>query len=166
MVFRRGLGLRPINSVKNIVDLINITVAAGTTTTVALASTVNDYTGGSTEVPIGAKITSMYLFVQAINDVLPLTNVDWYVWKGPGNLAATMPIPSGTGGDQNRRYILHEEKGIPGAADDGAAPLTFRGVIKIPRGRQRFGEGDVMQIKVRGVSAHTWCAKIIYKFYQ
>ncbi len=161
--FRRDL--RPINSVKNIVDSVNLLVAAGTTTKVILADGVNNYTGGVNEVPIGAKVSSVYLFMQ----ILPSTgtaNVDWYIWKGPLDLNAGMPVPGATGGDNNRKWILHEEKGIPGNAADGAYPLTFKGVIKLPRGRQRFGENDRLQIDFRGADIHNACIKCIYKFYQ
>ncbi len=158
-------GLRPINSVKNIVDSTLIGVAAGLGSSVNVATTVNDYTGGVADVPIGCKISSVYLFLQ----ILPATgtaNVDWYIWKGPLNINATMPVPGATGGAIDRKYILHEEKGIPGNAADGAYPLTFKGVIKIPRGRQRFGEGDRIQIKTVGADVHNVCLKCIYKFYQ
>ncbi len=161
----RGLSLRPINSVKNIVDTTQIGVAAATVTTVDLCVATNNYTGLVAECPIGSKVSSVYLFIQ----ILPTTgtaNVDWYIAKGNTATIAAMPIPGATGGDLNRRYILHEEKGIPGNAGDGAAPLTFRGVIKIPRGRQRMGEGDFLRVFIRGTDIHNFCLKSIYKFYQ
>ncbi len=161
----RRSDLRPINSVKNIVDGVFLAVGAAVVTAVNLAISVNNYAGLVTDVPIGAKVSSVYLFVQ----ILPTAgtaNVDWYIWKGPLVLNASMPVPGATGGDPNRKYILHEEKGIPGNAADGAYPLTFKGVIKIPRGRQRFGEDDRLQLKLRGADIHNACVKCIYKFYQ
>ncbi len=161
----RGLGLRPINSVKNIVDSVNLGVAAGTNTTVTLAATVNDYTGGVTDVPIGAKLASVYLFVQII-PTLGTANVDWYVAKGPNAFFSANPVPGATGGNVGRKYILHEEKGIPGNAGDGAYPLTFKGVIRVPKGRQRMAEGDQMKLVLRGADIYNACVKCIYKFYQ
>ncbi len=163
--FNRGMGLRPINSVKNIVDGTFLGVAAGVTTTTVLASGVNDYAGGVTEVPIGAKVMSIYLFA-SIQQTVVNSNIDWYIWKGPGNITATMPVPGVTGGDQNRKYILHEEKGLPGLVTNGAPPHIFRGVIRIPKGRQRFGEADRLEIKARGAGIYDYCIKAIYKFYQ
>ncbi len=78
----------------------------------------------------------------------------------------TVPTPGATGGDVNRKLILHEEKGIPGNAADGAYPLTFKGVIKIPRGKQRWGEGDSLLLRMRGAGIYNACVKSIYKFYQ
>ncbi len=159
------MALRPINSVKNIVDITNLGVAAATVSIDTIATGVNDYVGGGVEVPIGAKVSSVYLFVQIQQDAVN-SNVDWYIWKGPGNIAGTMPVPGATGGNINRKYILHEEKGIPGPVNNGSPPLTFRGVIRIPRGRQRFGEADSMRIHSRGAAVYNVCFKAIYKFYQ
>ncbi len=161
--FRRGNNLRPINSVKNIVDSTLIGQGAASVVEVALGTAVNDYTGASATIPIGAKVSSIYLFVQ----LLPATgtaNVDWYFMKRPSGIGA--PVPGATGGDNARKWILHEEKGIPGNAADGAYPLTFKGVIKIPKGRQRWGEGDNMFVNLRGTDVWNACVKCIYKFYQ
>jgi len=159
----RGMSLRPINSVKNIIDGTFLGVGAAVTTVVTLGTSVVDYKGNTAEIPIGAKVSSFYLFVQ----VLPATgtaNVDWFVTKF--STGTPMPVPGATGASTARRYILHEEKGIPGNAADGAYPLTFKGVIKIPRGRQRFALGDFIQLHIRGVDTYNACVKCIYKFYQ
>jgi len=161
--YRSRMALRPINSVKNIVDSVSIGVAAATVTTVDLGVVVNAYAGGVGEIPIGAKVSSVYLFVQAIPEAA-VGVIDFLVGKKPTGV--TLPVPGTSGGDVARKYILHEEKGIPGVFNNGAPPLTFRGVIKIPRGRQRQAEGDKIQIKIRGSTVYDACVKCIYKFYQ
>ncbi len=158
---RKSLGMI-INSRKEILDGVFLGVTAATVTTVDLATVVNDYTGVVGEVEVGSVIKSLYLFVQ----VLPTAgtaNVDWFIAKKPAGVA--LPVPGATGGDPARKYILHEEKGIPGNAADGAYPLTFKGVIRIPRGRQRMAEGDKIQIKIRGADIYNACLKTIYKVY-
>ncbi len=165
MMPRRSLAMRPINSVKNIVDFTGLGEAAATTRTILLASVVNDYAGASGTIPIGAKLSSIYLFVQMINGDSSVANLDWYVQKAP--FGVPKPTPGATGGDVARKYILHEEKGIPGNALDGAYPLTFKGVIRIPRGRQRMAEGDEVRFVYRsGGGTSNTCLKCIYKFYQ
>ncbi len=159
----RGLNLRPINSVKEIVDSTLLGVAAGVVSTVSLGTAVNDYIGTIGTFPVGASVKSFYLFVQILPS-LGTANVDWFVAKAPPGVV--FPTPGNTGGNPARRYILHEEKGIPGNAGDGAYPLTFKGVIKIPRGRQRMGEGDVFFIRLVGVDIHNICIKCIYKAYR
>ncbi len=159
---RRSLGMI-INSRKEIVDSTLLGVAAGTTSSVALATVVNDYTGAVGTVPVGSVIKSVYLFVQ----ILPTAtteNVDWNVGKIPNGVS--LPVPGTTGGAPARKYVLHEEKGIPGNANDGAYPLTFKGVIKIPRGRQRMAEGDVITIRLLGAGIYNACLKAIYKVYE
>ncbi len=163
--YRRALARRPINSVKNIQDSTAIGVAAGVTTTVTLAAAVNDYAGGNADVPIGAKVSSIYVFFQ-IQPQAAQGQVDAYIIKASTTQMAGAPAPGATGGSPTRRFILHEEKGIPGAYNNGSPPLTFRGVIKLPRGRQRFGEDDLVQIRVSCATAYDFCVKAIYKFYQ
>lgn len=164
--YRRALFKRPINSVKNIVDTTSLATAGGTTADVDLATVVNDYTGTANTVPIGAKIAGIYLFVQILNTTT-IGNVDWYVIKTDGNTIAAAPTPGTTGGNNVRRWILHEEKGIPGSVTaTGSGPLTFRGVIKIPRGRQRMGDNDFIRLRLRSSNEYMYCVKCIYKWYQ
>ncbi len=162
MGFRRQRLGMIIHSRKEIVDGVFLAVAAGVNTTVDLATAINDYTGTAGTVEVGSKISSIYLFFQILPTVAT-ANVDWFVMKKPNDVIP--PTPGGTGGTVQRKYILHEEKGIPGNASDGAYPLTFKGVIKIPRGRQRMAEGDKIILKFRGADIHNACLKSIYKVY-
>ncbi len=149
-----------IHTRKEIVDSTLLGVTAGVTSVVTLASVVNDYTGAVGTVEVGTKISSLFLFVQ----ILPTAtteNVDWFITKTPAGIS--LPVPGATGGTTARKYILHEEKGIPGNANDGAYPSTFKGVIKIPRGRQRMAEGDLIRISLRAVGISNACVKSIYK---
>ncbi len=153
-----------INSNKQIVDSVSIGVAAGVVTTVTLATALPDYIGTVGTCPTGAKISSIYLFCQ-IQPQAAQGNCDWYIAKGEQATINNLPAPGLTGGSNKRRYVLHEEKGIPGVFNNGASPLTFRGVIKIPRGRQRFGEDDRIQLKASCPTVYDLCIKCIYKFY-
>ncbi len=153
---------RPIvHTRKEIVDSVLLGVTGGVTTVVEVATVVNSYVGAVGTVETGSKIKWIYLFVQIIS-ATGTANMDFYVQKKPAGVVA--PTPGATGGTPERKFILHEEKGIPGNAADGAYPLTFKGVIKIPRGRQRMAEGDKIQIVLRGaVDVHNMCIKCIYK---
>ncbi len=158
--YNRGLRLRPVHTNKDVVDSTLLGVAAGVTSAVVVCTVVDDYVGTVGTVPLGTTVRSVYYFVQ----ILPTTtteNVDFYMTKSPAGV--TLPIPGSVGGHPARKYILHEEKGIPGNAADGAYPLTFKGVIKIPRGRQRMAEGDTIQVRLRAVGISNACIKAIYK---
>ena len=153
--------MRPvIHTRKEIVDSTFLGVTAATNTTVTVASVTNDYVGTVGTVETGASIKWIYLFVQLI-PTAGTANVDFYVIKKPS--AVANPVPGATGGNIARKYILHEEKGIPGNAADGAYPLTFKGVIKIPKGRQRMAEGDLIAVVLRGADLYNGCLKCIYK---
>ncbi len=152
---------RPVvHTRKEIVDTTVLGQAAATPVSVIVASVVNDYTGVTGTVETGSIIKFVYFFIQ----IIPTTttdNVDFYIWKHPNGVF--QPIPGATGGTFTRKYILHEEKGIPGNAADGAYPLTFKGVIKIPKGRQRMAEGDEIAVVLRGTGISNFCIKAIYK---
>ncbi len=153
--------LRPIiHSRKEIVDSTLLGVTAGTISTVQLATVVNDYVGTVGTCVVGSIIKYIYIFVQII-ETATTSNVDWYVRKAP--LAVNVDTPGAIGGTLSRKYVLHEEKGIPGNSNDGAYPATFKGVIKIPKGRQRMAEGDSILIALRGTGVHNACIKCIYK---
>ncbi len=152
---------RPIvHTRKEIIDSTLLGVTAATNSTVSVATAINDYAGAVGTVEVGSKIKWIYLFVQII-ETATTSNVDFYVIKKPS--AVVNPTPGATGGNVARKYILHEEKGIPGNSNDGAYPLTFKGVIKIPRGRQRMAEGDILQVIIRGTGIYNACLKCIYK---
>ncbi len=162
MGYRKNLAMRPIVSNKEIIDTTLLGVSAATVSATSLVTVVNDYVGTVGTIPIGGKISSIFLFVQII-ETATTQNVDWYIAKFPAGVGP--PVPGATGGNVFRKFILHEEKGIPGNSNDGAYPSTFKGVIRIPRGRQRFAEGDLLQIRTRGVGIHNVCIKCIYKTY-
>ncbi len=161
MIMARRLG-SIIHSNKEIVDSTLLGVAAATTSTTTVASVVNDYTGTVGTVPLGAVIKSLFVFVQVI-PTAATANVDWFLIKSPSG--TVLPVPGATGGNVARKFILHEEKGIPGNASDGAYPATFKDVIRIPKGRQRMAEGDTIKIKTRGTDIHNVCIKTIYKVF-
>ncbi len=163
MGYRRAMALRPVVSSKEIVDSTLLAVTAATTSVVPVASQVNDYVGTVGTVPLGGKVGSVFLFIQLI-ETATTSNVDWYIAKRPTD--TVLPVPGATGGSTARKFILHEEKGIPGNSGDGAFPATFKGVIKIPRGRQRFAEGDVLELRIRGTGIYNACVKCIYKAYR
>ncbi len=132
------------------------------------------------EVPRGCKINGFYLslfFGLDVNQTGPaaVPLLDWYcmIEKGGvliangsfGNGATQIPVPGATGLNQNVNQIVHEEKGLIGEKNDGSK-MVFQGVIKVPRGKQRFTVGDTIVINARANFDTVFCAKAIYKYYQ
>ncbi len=99
--------------------------------------------------------------------------VDWYIIKDPGgNFGATfsgtkLPTPGTTGSHSNKRFIIHEEKGLAGGGDASLAgvPMIFKGVLGIPRGFRSNRAQDKLSIAIRCNFATKVCTKFIYKWY-
>ncbi len=100
--------------------------------------------------------------------------VDWYVIKDNGSTMQTagfvvtgLPTPGTTGLHENKRFILHHEKGLAGGGDVSLTglPMIFKGVIKIPKGMQTFRSGDRILIIARANFASKFCLQAIYKWF-
>ncbi len=175
----RGRNFRsPIHSTKHVVDSSGIT---GIVTNQILQTSVqaldNPVLANVAQVNPGSKISSIYYSVYFIAEGGEIANeislIDFYFIKVPANswttfAAATLPTPGATGSHINKRHVLHEEKGISGGGNVSLAgvPMVFKGVIKIPRGRQRFGQSDTFLMCARTNFASKFCIKCIYKEYQ
>ncbi len=179
MVFRRRM--RPvINSTKNIAESSGIIAATTNTSTIlaeaveASAVALSDANG----VGKNCKLSSIYLscfFIAEGGEVaneVPL--VDWYIMKDPGGMATTigflstgMPTPGSTGVHEQKRLILHTEKGLAGGGDASTAgvPMVFKGVIRIPKGMQTFRIDDKLLFNFRTNFATKFCIQAIYKWY-
>ncbi len=170
--------LRPINSVKHIVETSGILAASTNTVLDELISGNSVYALATTNgVPAGAKVNAFYFSFFAIAEggevaaEVPL--VDWYVIKNPGDTFAStfdsinLPTPGATGAHVNKNKIIHTEKGLAGGGDASTAgvPMIFKGVIKLPRGMQRIAVGDRFQICARANFNTKFCLQAIYKHY-
>ncbi len=162
----RALALRPINSFKRIIDTSGaLTSGSVSTTAVAAASSLTsaDPTG-STQVPIGGRLSaifySLYVYSDATEAQVPLIDVYW--WKVPSS-ALTAPTPGATDTSELKRYIIHEEKGLAGNRTTGQA-MIIKGVMKIPKVFQRWALGDQLEMRILSSNAAgVFCAKHIYR---
>ncbi len=162
---------RPIMSVKKVIDASGALVSGAVSDVPVLDVTTGAawVDSANTSIPIGATVSSIYLSIfvfldGAIGATSPV--IDWFFAKNPAN-NLTLPLPGATGGNENRRWVMHEEKGLAPSIDDGGTPMVFKGVLKIPRGRQRMGVDDELIIRILS-AGHPgfFCLKCIYKFYQ
>ncbi len=141
------MALRPINRIKHVVDN-SATLAKATQLPVFLVTAKDaPVIGGTTEVQTGAKVNGIYLRVEvASNDVFDvgaIPNVYMILWKNPGgNLTA--PAPNAVGGNDNKRFVIHQEMLMINNLQGGNPRTLFNGVIAIPRGYKRFGPNDTL----------------------
>ncbi len=65
----------------------------------------------------------------------------------------------------NKKNIFEMHQGIVGDANANPTPV-FRNWIKIPKGKQRFGLGDVLRFSVKSITEDTeFCGLFIFKVY-
>ncbi len=174
MARSRGLGLRPVNSIKHVVDSASSAVAAtkSNVTVIEAKDSVNDAI--PIEVLQGCTVKWIYLKVEAYTAANPTLRSNFYfaVFKNPGN-AVTNPAANAIGESNLRKHVIHQEMIMLGNVDAAAVfPRTvFNGVIKIPPRLRRFGIDDRLYIILQnGVGETTqesrFCIQCIYKEYR
>ncbi len=180
MVFRRrGNALRPIDSVKHIVETSGIIAAGVNTVGLTIIDGVDTYSLADADgCPTGSKVNGFFLSIFIISEGGEIANevplADWYLIKSPGAVyaatfnAANLPTPGTTGVHKNKRQIFHTEKGLTGGGDVSLAgiPMVFKGVIAIPRHMRRIGEDDQFLFCIRTNFAAKFCIQAIYKHYK
>ncbi len=173
---RRMSGLRPINSIKHIVDS-NGTVSAGTVSTndVVVSDSNPDYDVSPAKVKNGATVHSIYLRVEVIGSVAGggVDNIYMAVVKNPGaNLV--FPALNSMGTSDNRKYVIHQEMTMltpfEATGTTGFPRTLFKGVVRIPRGYKRCGIDDRISVLLQhrsGEATQTtrFCLQCIYKEY-
>ncbi len=168
---RRALALRPVNSVKKVVD-VEAALVASTVSTVPIANSLSAVAwtdAADVNIPQYSNMYGVYLSIYCTLDGAPDASVpiiDWYISKNPGN-NLTMPEPGATGGNDNRRWILHEGKGLLAFDTIGQPRLLFEGVVKIPKKMQRFSLDDTLDVRILSENHNGFfCLKSIYKFFR
>ncbi len=173
---RRMSGLRPINSLKHIVDS-NGTVSAGTVSTndVIVGDSNPDYEVSPAKCKNGSTVHSIYLRVEVIGSVAAggVDNIYMAVVKNPGaNL--NFPALNTLGTSDNRKYVIHQEMTMltpfEATGTTGFPRTLFKGVIRIPKGYKRVGIDDRLSVLLQhrtGEATQTtrFCLQCIYKEY-
>ncbi len=158
----------PIHSDKHYFQISLSTATTGATNEEILVQAVEGSVAAAVnQVVEGAIVKAVYLEIWAIG-----TTADQFftaiVVKLPGGaLAPVTANMAALGTYTNKKNILYTTQGL--ASNDGIAmPLPlFKGWIKIPKGKQRFGLGDELAffIASRGSATITYCGFATYKEY-
>jgi len=166
--------LRPVKSIKHIVET-NGTVTAALASTTDVINTVDApaYNVTPNQVSTGAQIHGIYLRVEVKGRVQAggIQNVYMAVYKNLGNNLTLGPIDL-IGTTDLRRYVIHQEMLMVSGQDLSTGlgfPRTmFKGVIIIPKSLKRFGVQDKLQVILQhrsGEATQTteFCIECIYK---
>ena len=166
---RFSRNLRPVNSLKHIVDT-SATLAAATQIDFIVCDAVQSpVLTVPSQTAIGARVGSIYLSVEAaVTTRIPGAIPNFYlaVIKDPST-DTTLPNISSVGTSDNKRFVIHQEMFMLTNIDGGAPRNVFRGVIKIPRGYARQGNDDRLLVSLLCPSLATAvCIQCIYKEYR
>ncbi len=120
----------------------------------------------TTEVLTGSKVNGIYLKVEvtcltAVASAIP--NVYMIITKSPGD-NLTLPSASAVGGNDNKRYVIHQEMVNIDNTTAGNPRILFNGVIAIPRGYRRNGPNDKLYISIVAPAVKiAYCLQCHYK---
>ncbi len=85
------------------------------------------------------------------------------IMKNPGNNLVT-PTPNAVGGNDNKKFVIHQEMVMLEKNTTGLPRTLFKGVISIPRGYRRFGQDDILVIALLSPGVNVdFCIQCIYK---
>ncbi len=163
----RAMALRPVNSLKHVVD-IQGGLIAGTQSVTAIIDTVdNPVQTNSNDVATASVVKSLFLNVQvAATGTAALANVYLMLYKNPGNNigAANVPNANVVGTSDFRKMVFHQEM-IMTEKNTTAIPRTlFKGVLRIPKHMQRMGVDDLVAVALFSPGVNfDFCFQVIYK---
>ena len=167
--------IRPVQSLKHIIDVPTSTVLAVQSVVPVIEAGSNPSLGNPTIVNEGSTINAIYLRVEVLGTTsfTQVPRVYMAIFKNPGNNISA-PNANGTGTNDAKRYIIHQEMiMISGVGLEGSGfPRTlFNGVIKIPPRLKRFGYNDELQVLLQNGAGETTgianvCVQCIYKEFQ
>ncbi len=171
---RRALALRPVSSLKHVVDITTALVGTGQIVTDLAIQKDSPSTSSVNQVHTGSHIKAIFLNVQAILTVTVTTgfpSIYFYILKNPSNEIVPLNMAGDTvGSNQRRKFVIHQEMLMLSKNSADNFPRTmFKGVIKLPQRYQRFGDEDRLQIvaqfsgTVDGGATAQFCIQCIYK---
>ncbi len=160
-------GLRPVHSIKHVVDIQAASVAGTQVNNVVIAAFDAPVLANVSHVETGCTVNSIYLKVEiSATSTATLANAYMFVFKNPGgNLV--LPTANAVGSDDNKKFVIHQEMVMLEKNTTSNPRTLFVGVLSIPRGYRRFGINDQLYISVLtpGVG-HEACIQCIYKEYR
>ncbi len=158
--------MRPrVNSRKHIFQTTLSSALAGVTAGINFVNVVqNANHEQAREVDPGTTIEAVYLEVWVIGAGQQPTTITAIVEKTEsGSNAVTTTEMTNLHTYANKKNIFVTHQGIVGDANSNPIPI-FREWIKIPKGKQRFGLGDGMHMRIKSITEDTeYCSVIVYK---
>ncbi len=145
--------LAPINTIKHYVQRTNLAVASGARTSfVIIQAVVAPATSNSSDVREGSIIKAVFIeiWVKGTGAADADTQFNILLEKLPGAASAGASYANmlNMGSYDNKKNILFAGQGVIGGVGGGQGVPVMREWYKLPKGKQRFGAGDVLQVSV------------------
>ncbi len=159
--------MRPIiKSIKHIVQFTAQTVASGAVSSQGIANAESAPAVSNTfDVNIGCNIKAVYAEIWLDGDSSEFNYTAVIVKRPAGIAAPTLSQMATLMAYNNKNNILEMHQALP--PDNGNIIPLFRGWIKIPKGKQRFAQGDKLTFTIAAVGTEIhYCGFFIYKEYQ
>ncbi len=162
--------LAPINSVKHYVQLENAVIADGARTTRVLVDAVASGTlpTSTDEVHEGAIIKAVFIEMWFKGNATAGTEDKFQLVleKIPaGGSGVTFTTMNNLSAYNNKKNILFVSQGVTGDLTTQSIPI-IRNWFKIPKGKQRFGLGDLLAVSISSTGATAnHCGFATYKEY-
>ncbi len=170
MVFRRNRSqLRPINSIKNIVQDVDLLATGATLTKIIATSVDTSVLANTTEVDRGSRINTVYIEIYIYGNTTTGTNspMTWFVMKNPSTEIA-VPNPALLGTTDRKKFVFAMGRGLSGSSTTGSPPYVIRGWFSIPKRYRRMGQNDTLNWSIRNDSGANLniCSMFLYKWYK
>ncbi len=141
--------VRPIiHSIKHIVQFSIATVTGGAVNHLVVIASVADLPNTVAEVKEGSIVKAVYieLWIRAGSTTPSSGQLIIYKKTGDQSNPSTTDMAA-LGNWDNKKNIFYTTMGLYND-QDADATLAFKGWVKIPKGKQRFGLGDRIQISI------------------
>ncbi len=161
--------MRPtIHSTKHYVQMSLTSIAAGALGTTVLVSAVPVASKNLvSEVEEGALVKAVYIELWVFGNAGNATQITTLCKFPSGQTPFTVAEMAALGAADNKKNILFTSQGLVG--NDGIAnpSVIMRGWYKIPKGKQRFGQGDTLELQIFAQAAESldFCGFCTYKEY-
>ncbi len=165
----RALAIRPVNSVKHVIDTSGV-VVGGATSTTDIINTVDSPDALTNQNHVGSAVKFIYLKVEVVGVIAyaGVPRVYMYVFKNESS-DISFPAVDAVGASSNKRFIIHQEMTMIADLLQTDFPRTmFKGVIRIPKHYQRNAITDKLQVVIGNAAGEStgsarFCIQSIYK---
>lgn len=159
--------MRPvIRSIKHYFHTPSAVITSGNVTAIVLVRSIAQGAAvtAATDVEEGSIVKAVYVEYW-ISGVTVDKTATWAIYKRPANVAApTFAEMANLGAYANKKNILNVGQGLP--PTNGNVMNIYKGWIKIPKGKQRFGLDDKLALSIAAVGTNVnHCGVTTFKDY-